>query len=145
MEEVHGARYSIHPGATKMYHDLCNIYWWNGMKRGIENFVARRSNCQQVKAEHQLPRGITKNIDIPIWKCEDVNMDFVVGLPRTRRQYESIWVIEDRLTKSPHFLHVNISYSAEEYVKLYVKVNVKLHGGPLLIISDRGSQFSSRF
>ncbi|WMV45381.1 hypothetical protein MTR67_038766 [Solanum verrucosum] len=55
LEEAHGSRYSIHPGATKMYRDLREIYWWNGMKRDIADFVARCSNCQQVKAEHQGP------------------------------------------------------------------------------------------
>ncbi|WMV18474.1 hypothetical protein MTR67_011859 [Solanum verrucosum] len=53
-------------------------------------------------------------------------MDFVVGLPRTRRQYDSIWVIVDRLTKSAHFLPVKVSYSAEDYAKLYIKEIVKV-------------------
>ena len=72
-------------------------------------------------------------------------MDFVVGLPRTRRQHDSIWVIVDRLTKSAHFLPVKVSYSAEDYAKLYIKEIVKLHGAPLSIISDRGAQFTSHF
>ncbi|WMV29938.1 hypothetical protein MTR67_023323 [Solanum verrucosum] len=67
-------------------------------------------------------------------------MDFVVGLPRTRRQHDSIWVIVDRLTKSAHFLPVKVSYSVEDYVKLYIKEIVKLNGAPLLIISDRDGQ-----
>ena len=86
-----------------------------------------------------------QDIDIPTWKCEDVNMDFVVGFPRTRRQHESIWVIVDRSTKSTHFLLVKNSYSAEEYPKLYVKETVKLHGVPLFIISDRGVQLTLIF
>ncbi|WMV37248.1 hypothetical protein MTR67_030633, partial [Solanum verrucosum] len=104
LEEAHGSRYSIHQGDTKMYRDLCEIYWWNGMKRDIEKFVARCSNCQQVKADHQGPGGLTQDIDILTWKWKEVNMDFVVGLPRTRRQHDSIWVIVDRFTKSSHFL-----------------------------------------
>ncbi|WMV37440.1 hypothetical protein MTR67_030825, partial [Solanum verrucosum] len=58
LEEAHGSRYSIHPGATKMYRDLREIYWWNGMKGDIENFVARCSNCQQAKAKHQGSGGL---------------------------------------------------------------------------------------
>ncbi|WMV33158.1 hypothetical protein MTR67_026543 [Solanum verrucosum] len=53
-------------------------------------------------------------------------MDFVVGLPRTRRQHDSIWVIMDRFTKSAHFLPVKVSYSAEDYAKLYIKKIVKV-------------------
>ncbi|WMV46414.1 hypothetical protein MTR67_039799 [Solanum verrucosum] len=107
--------------------------------------MARCSNCQQVKAEHQGPGGLTQDIDIPTWEWEDVNMDFVVGLPRTRRQHDSIWVIVDRLTKSAHFLPVKVSYSAEDYAKLYIKDIVKLLGAPLSIISNRGAQFTSHF
>ena len=68
IEEAHGSRYSIHPGATLMYRDLRDIYWWNGMKRDVAKFVSRCSNCQQVKAEHQRLGGLTRDIGIPIWK-----------------------------------------------------------------------------
>ena len=52
MEEAHFSAYSIHPGSTKMYHDLRDIYWWNGMKRDIVDFVSKCFTCQQVKLEH---------------------------------------------------------------------------------------------
>lgn len=104
-----------------MYHDLRDIYWWNKMKSEVAMFVSRCPNCQPVKAKNQGPSGLTYDIDIPTWKCEHVNMDFVVGLPRTHRQHHSIWVKVDSLTKSAHFLLVMVNYSAEEYVKLYVR------------------------
>ncbi|KAH0657372.1 hypothetical protein KY285_032254 [Solanum tuberosum] len=96
--EAHSSRYSIHLGATKMYRDLREVYWWNVMKRDIAGFVAKCPNCQQVKVEYQRSGGLSQNISIPTWKWEDVNMDFIVGLPRTRRQHDSIWVIIDRMT-----------------------------------------------
>ncbi|KAH0669635.1 hypothetical protein KY289_024128 [Solanum tuberosum] len=55
MEEAHGSRYSIHLGSTKMYRDLREVYWRNSMKKGIAEFVAKCTNCQQVKEEHQRP------------------------------------------------------------------------------------------
>ncbi|KAH0689512.1 hypothetical protein KY289_016870 [Solanum tuberosum] len=64
-------------GATKMYRDLRKVYWWNGMKRDIADFVAKCPNCQQVKVEHQKPGGMTQEIDIPTWKWEGINMDFI--------------------------------------------------------------------
>ena len=72
-------------------------------------------------------------------------MDFMVCLPRTHQQHDSIWVIVYMLTKSSYFLLVKVSYSVEEYDKLYVREIVKLHGASLLIISDRGAQFISHF
>ena len=83
--EVHGSRYSIHPGSTKMYHDLKQTYWWDGMKKDIAEFVANCPNCQQVKAAHLKPGDLTQIIEVPTWKSEAINMDSVVGLPRTRR------------------------------------------------------------
>ncbi|WMV46376.1 hypothetical protein MTR67_039761, partial [Solanum verrucosum] len=47
LEEAHGSRYSIHPGATKMCRDLREVYWWNCMKKDIAGFVAKCPNCQQ--------------------------------------------------------------------------------------------------
>ena len=72
-------------------------------------------------------------------------MDFVVGLPRMAKGYDSIWVIVDRLIKSAHFLLVDTRYSTKKYAKLYFDQIVTLHGVPLTIVSDRGSIFISRF
>jgi len=145
MEEAHSSRYSIHPGATKMYLDLKELYWWKGMKKQVADHVAKCLNCQQVKAEHQRPGGLAQDIEIPQWKWEMINMDFVVGLPRTYRKHDSIWVIVDRLTKSAHFLPVKTTDSAEQYARLYIKEIVRLHGTPVSIISDRGPQFTTNF
>ena len=88
--------------------------------------------------------GYLQPLPIPVWKWEDISMDFVVGLPRTTKGYNSIWVIVDRLTKSAHFLPVNSKYSARQYAELYLDQIVTLHGVPLTIVSDRGSVFISR-
>ena len=72
-------------------------------------------------------------------------MDFVVGLPRTSKGYDSIWVIVDRLIKSAHFLLLDTRYLAKKYAKLYFNQIVMLHGVPLTIVSDRESVFVSRF
>ena len=83
MTEAHFSRYSIHPGSTKMYQDLKDMYWWNDMKKSIAEFVAECPNCQRVKVEHQKLRGYMQCIDLSSWKWDMINMDFVIGLPRT--------------------------------------------------------------
>ena len=75
---------------------------------------------------------------IPIWKWEDISMDFIVGLPHTTKGYNSIWVIVNRLTKSAHFIPVKILYTTRKYAEIYFDRIVTLHGVPLTIISDRG-------
>ena len=72
-------------------------------------------------------------------------MDFVVGPPRTQKGYDSIWVVVDRLTKSTHFIPMKTTYSIAQYAQLHIDNIVALHGVPISIISDRGSQFTSKF
>ena len=72
-------------------------------------------------------------------------MDLVVGLPRTTRQHDSIWVIVDRMTKSSHFSPMKSAYRAEDYVRHYIDEIVRWHWISLSIIYDRGAQFTSHF
>jgi hypothetical protein len=72
-------------------------------------------------------------------------MDFIVGLPRTRAGYDSIWVVVDRLTKSAHFISVKTNYSSAVLATLYMSRIVCLHGVPKKIVSDKGKQFTSHF
>jgi hypothetical protein len=72
-------------------------------------------------------------------------MDFIVGLPRTQSGYDSIWVIMDRLTKVAHFIPVKTTYSGPQLAELYMSRIVCLHGVPKRIVSDRGTQFTSKF
>jgi hypothetical protein len=72
-------------------------------------------------------------------------MDFIVGLPLTARKFNSIWVIIDPLTKSAHFIPVNTNYNVQKYAEIYVAHVLCLHGVLKTIISDRGSQFVTRF
>ena len=58
------------------------------LKKDIAEFVAKCSNCQQVKAKYQKSGGLLHEIQLPLWKCEDINMYFIVGFPRTQRQYD---------------------------------------------------------
>ena len=72
-------------------------------------------------------------------------MDFIDGLPRSRKGNESIWVIVDRLTKSAHFIPVRSNRTAASLAQLYVKEVVRLHGVPSSIVSDRDPLFTSEF
>jgi hypothetical protein len=72
-------------------------------------------------------------------------MDFIVGLPRTTKGYDSIWVIVDRLTKISHFLPVKTDHPVTVYAQLYIARILSLHGVPKTIVSDRGPQFVAKF
>ncbi|GKB98909.1 putative reverse transcriptase domain-containing protein [Tanacetum coccineum] len=144
MDEAHKSRYSVHPGADKMYYDLRDMYWWPGMKRDIATYVSECLTCAKVKAEHQRPSGLLQQPEIPEWKWENITMDFITKLPRTRNGHDAIWVVVDRLTKSAHFLAIREDYSTEKLARLYTDEIVARHGVPVSIISDRDARFTSR-
>ena len=145
LKEAHETPYSIHPGSTKMYMDLKELFWWNNMKREIAKYVSECHTCQRVKAEHQSPAGKLQPLEIPEWKWDEIGMDFVTGLPMTKRNKDMIWVIVDRFTKSAHFIPVNQKDKGEKLIEIYVKEIVSKHGVPKKIVSDRGSIFTSAF
>ena len=108
------------------------------MKKEIAAYVAKCDNCCRVKAVHLKPAGLLQPLSVLGWKWEEVSMDFIVGLPPTHKNYDSIWVIVDRLTKSTHFIPVKTNYRPHEYAELYISHIVRLHGVPRTIVSDRG-------
>nr|GEW18272.1 putative reverse transcriptase domain-containing protein [Tanacetum cinerariifolium] len=106
------------PGADKMYYDLRDLYWWPGL-------------LQQPK--------------ILEWKWEKIMMDLVIRLPRSSSEYDAIWVIMDRLTKSAHFLPIRKDFKMEKLARIYINEIVARHGVPVSIILDRDGRFSSHF
>ena len=72
-------------------------------------------------------------------------MDFIMGLPRTQKGNDAIWVIVDRLTKSAHFIPIKEDYALEQLTKIYIKEVVRLHEVPISIVSDRDLRFTSNF
>ena len=145
LREVHYTRYTVHPWNNKMYQDLKQKFCWDNMKREIAQYNSKCLTCQQVKAEHQKPAGLLQPLEVPEWKWEHITMDFVTGLSKTQKGHDAIWVIVDRLTKSTHFLAMNVKDPLPKLAKMYIEEIVRLHGVPASIVLDRDPQFVSRF
>jgi hypothetical protein len=161
LDEAHLSKLSMHPGSTKMYHDLKPLYWWTMMKREIAKYVTKCDTCQRIKASHLKLAGALQPLSIPSWKWDDINIDFIVGLPytsrhhdsiwvivglpNTSRHHDSIWVIVDRLTKVVHFLPVHTTDKAHKYAELYIDQIMCLHGLPRTIVFDGRAQFIAKF
>nr|GEY09126.1 hypothetical protein [Tanacetum cinerariifolium] len=95
MDEAHKTRYSVHPRADKMYHDLRYMYWCSGMKRDIAMYVSKCLTCSKVKAKHQRPSGLLQQPEIPKRKWDNIAMDFITKLPRQSKR--TIQTLEDML------------------------------------------------
>ena len=101
------------------------------MKKDIAEYVAVCDVCQRVKAEHQKPAGLLQPMPIPEWKWDKLGMDFITGLPRTCSDYDSIWVVVDRLTMVAHFIPVKTTYTSAKLAKMYMEFR-----GPLYQIEE---------
>ncbi|GJS11440.1 retrotransposon protein, putative, ty3-gypsy subclass [Tanacetum coccineum] len=100
---------------------------------------------EKVKIEHQRASGLLQPLEIPMWKWDEISMDFVTGLPTTQKRHDAIWVVVDRLTKSAHFLPIRKNYGISKLAEIFRQEIVRLHGTPTSIVSDRDPKFTSRF
>ncbi|GJW22748.1 putative reverse transcriptase domain-containing protein [Tanacetum coccineum] len=123
LDKAHKSKYSVHPGADKMYYDLRDMYWWPRIKRDIATYVSKCLTCAKVKAEHQRPSSLLQQPEIPEWKWDGIAMDLITKLPRSRSGHDAIWVIVNRLTKSAHFLAIREDFNMERLARLYIDVN----------------------
>jgi hypothetical protein len=145
LHEIHNVPYAGHPGYHKTMEAIKNHYFWPGMKRDIAEYISRCMECQKVKAENRHPARLLQPLTILEWKWEVVIMDFITGLPRTRKLHDSIMVVVEKLMKDAHFIPLKTMHKATNVVDIFMKEVTRLHGIPKTIVSDRDPKFTSDF
>ncbi|XP_071933110.1 uncharacterized protein [Coffea arabica] len=81
LEESHRSKYTIHPGVTKMYHDVKSLYWWEGLKKDVAEYVQKCLTCQQVKAEYQKPSEQREDINANDTATDELKQETPPTLP----------------------------------------------------------------
>jgi hypothetical protein len=142
LKEIHNMTYVGHPRYQKTVASVKSHYFWPCMKREIVEYIARCMECQKVKAEYRHPAGLLQPLPIPEWKWEVVTMDFITGLPRTRKQHDLIMVVVDKLTKDTHFIPLKTTHKATNVADIFLKEVARFHGFPKMIVSDRDPKFT---
>ncbi|GJT54723.1 DNA/RNA polymerases superfamily protein [Tanacetum coccineum] len=125
---------------TEFSVDVVGVVWFE-----IGYVFLRSALREKVKIEHQRASGLLQPLEIPMWKWDEISMDFVTGLPTTQKRHDAIWVVVDRLTKSAHFLPIRKNYGISKLAEIFRQEIVRLHGTPTSIVSDRDPKFTSRF
>ncbi|KAD7479941.1 hypothetical protein E3N88_03077 [Mikania micrantha] len=144
LQEAHDTPTGGHGGFLKTLKRLSSQYFWPHMNKDIRLHVQNCITCQQQKYQTTSPAGLLQPLPIPNQIWEDVSMDFIVGLPPSKR-FDTILVVIDRLSKYAHFLSLSHPFTAKTVANLFCKEIVRLHGFPRSIVSDRDVVFLSQF
>jgi hypothetical protein len=140
LQEAHGGGLMGHFGAKKTMDILAGHFFWPQMRKDVERFVARCATCQKAKSRLN-PHGLYLPLPVPSAPWEDISMDFVLGLPRTRKGLDSVFVVADQFSKMAHFIPCHKTDDASNIADLFFREVVRLHGVPNTIVSDHVLSF----
>jgi transposase InsO family protein len=144
LDEVHKQASTAHPGRAKTKDLVKKRYFWPGMGKYIDRYVANCHTCRRTHAPKDLPPGLLSPLPIPERPWQHISMDFQ-SLPKDKHGYDAIFVVVDRLSKRAISIPCHKTTDAKEMARLFLIYVYRYKGAPLTIVSDRGGQFISAF
>jgi hypothetical protein len=132
-----------HFGVKKTKDVLSTHFYWPRMHHDVERYMSRCTTCNKAKSRLN-PHGLYMPLPIPSAPWEDISMDFVLGLPRTKRS-DSVFVVVDHFSKMAHFIPCHKTDNASYVADLFFTEIVHMHVVPNTIVSDRDAKFLSHF
>ena len=134
-----------HVGMNKTLELINRHFYWPKMHKEIKHYISSCQKCQESKPANTLPMGLLQPLPIPDRRWQQVTMDFIVQLPKTKNGYDAIVVFVDKLSKIGSLCAYNNNSHSPELANIFIKEVVKHHGIPESIVSDRDSKFTSKF
>ena len=145
ISEAHDTPISGHVGVVKTIENVKRRFFWAKMNQDIKAYVTTCYQCQINKASNQLPSGLLQPLAIPNRSWEQVSMDFIMPLPKSKAGHDAILVVVDKLSKMAHYIPTTSAVTAPQVAQIFFKEIVRLHGVPSSIVSDRDPRFTSNF
>jgi len=140
----HDSNLACHPGVSRTMFLVKQRFWWPCMARDVRNFVLACSVCARGKISNRSPDGLLQPLSVPSRPWSHIALDFVTGLPPSQGNTVILTVV-DRFSKAAHFIPLPKLPSAKETAVTVINHVFRIHGLPVDVVSDRGSQFTSRF
>jgi hypothetical protein len=103
LQEAHGGGLMGHFGVKKTEDVLPAHFFLPRLRSDVEQYVARCTTCNKAKSRLN-PHGFYLPLPVPSAPLEDISLDFVFGLPKTKRGRDSVFVVVDRFFKMAHFI-----------------------------------------
>jgi RNase H-like domain found in reverse transcriptase/Reverse transcriptase (RNA-dependent DNA polymerase)/Integrase zinc binding domain/Chromo (CHRromatin Organisation MOdifier) domain len=149
-EQYHIAKAMGHQGTDRTLEKMQRTYYFPAMRDFIDKETKKCGDCQRNKSSRHKPYGFMKSPTAPVGAWQSIAMDFIVKLPKskepmTQKEYDSILVVTDRLTKYGYFIPYLEESTAEDLAYMFMKHIIANHGIPEEIISDRDKLFTSKF
>jgi hypothetical protein len=144
LHEAHGGGLMGHFGVKKNEDVLAAHFFWPKMRRDVERYMSWCTIYNKTKFQLN-PHDLYIHLPVPSVSWEDISMDFVLGLPRTKWGRDSIFVVVDRFSKMAHFIPCHKSDNVSHVADLFFTEIVRLHGVPTTIVSDMDAKFVSHF
>uniref|UniRef100_A0A803TGX1 Gypsy retrotransposon integrase-like protein 1 n=1 Tax=Anolis carolinensis TaxID=28377 RepID=A0A803TGX1_ANOCA len=133
-----------HFGLFKTMHLILRDFWWPKIRKDVEKYVNTCPVCQRSKIRREKPSGLLHPLPTPSRPWEIISADFITDLPPSCG-FTTILVVVDLFTKLAHFIPCEGLPTAKETADLFLQHVFRLHGLPKSLVTDRGSQFTSRF
>lgn len=133
-----------HVGRDRTLQLVTNSYFWPSLRRDVVHFVECCRACQ-IAMGAASNAGLYLPLPVPTQPWTDISMDFILGLPRTQKGHDSIFVIVDRFSKMVHFIPCKKTSDVVRVASLFFQEIYRLHGLPTSIVSDRDTRFLGHF
>jgi hypothetical protein len=145
LQECHDAPTGGHLGKDKTVEQVKRRFYWPGMDKFIAQYVTSCDACQRNKPSQQAPMGPMMPLPIPARPWQQVSLDLITALPKSRSGNDAIVVFVDKLTKMVHYVPTTTTVTAPQLATLFMREVVRLHGVPESILSDRDPRFTAHF
>ena len=133
-----------HFGFNKILEFVSQDFWWPQMWKDVKEFVLSCNICSKCKNPWHRLYGLLQPLSIPRRPWSSVSMDFITDMLPSN-SFDNIFVVVDPFTKMVHFIPCKKTSTSEDRARLFLDMVYRYHGLPNDIVSNRGTQFVSKF